>query len=47
MRIFGHKINQSAVAYWILGLGNNCGYMVMLSAAHDILAQVCNCEDKI
>jgi battenin len=27
------------VAYWILGLCNNFGYVVMLSAAHDILSQ--------
>lgn len=25
------------VAYWILGLSNNYGYVVMLSAANDIL----------
>ncbi len=47
MPIFGHNINQSAVAYWILGLCNNYGYVVMLSAAHDILAQVCNIEIQI
>lgn len=27
------------VAYWILGLCNNFGYVVMLSAAHDILSE--------
>lgn len=33
-------VNRSAVAYWILGLCNNFGFVVMLSAAHDILARV-------
>lgn len=28
---------RAMVAYWILGLTNNYGYVVMLSAAHDIL----------
>lgn len=28
---------RDLVAYWILGLCNNYGYVVMLSAAHDIL----------
>ncbi|XP_059609156.1 battenin [Phlebotomus argentipes] len=30
---------RDLVAYWILGLCNNYGYVVMLSAAHDILAE--------
>lgn len=30
---------RDLVAYWILGLCNNYGYVVMLSAAHDILAK--------
>ncbi|XP_046683744.1 battenin isoform X1 [Homalodisca vitripennis] len=30
---------RNLVAFWILGLCNNYGYVVMLSAAHDILAQ--------
>jgi len=29
---------RNLVAFWILGLCNNYGYVVMLSAAHDILA---------
>ncbi|XP_021930411.1 battenin isoform X2 [Zootermopsis nevadensis] len=33
------------VAYWILGLCNNFGYVVMLSAAHDILSQ--NFHDNV
>ncbi|GAB0100351.1 Battenin [Sergentomyia squamirostris] len=31
------KLWLDLVAYWILGLCNNYGYVVMLSAAHDIL----------
>lgn len=30
---------RTLVAYWILGLCNNYGYVVMLSAAKDIIAQ--------
>ena len=30
---------RNLVAYWILGLCNNFGYVVMLSAAHDILSE--------
>jgi hypothetical protein len=30
---------RNLVGFWILGLCNNYGYVVMLSAAHDILAQ--------
>ncbi|XP_065226857.1 battenin-like [Planococcus citri] len=32
-------IKRCALAYWLLGLCNNYGYVVMLSAAHDILAR--------
>lgn len=28
---------RNLVAFWVLGLCNNYGYVVMLSAAHDIL----------
>ena len=28
---------RDLVAYWFLGLCNNYGYVVMLSAAHDII----------
>lgn len=28
---------RDLVAYWILGVCNNFGYVVMLSAAHDII----------
>lgn len=28
---------RNLIAFWILGLCNNYGYVVMLSAAHDIL----------
>lgn len=30
---------RNLVAFWILGLCNNYGYVVMLSAAHDILSR--------
>lgn len=30
---------RNLVAYWILGLCNNYGYVVMLTAANDILAE--------
>ena len=30
---------RDLTAYWILGLCNNYGYVVMLSAAHDIIAR--------
>lgn len=32
-------MKRCALAYWLLGLCNNYGYVVMLSAAHDILAR--------
>lgn len=35
---------RDLTAYWILGLCNNYGYVVMLSAAHDIIARF-NPED--
>lgn len=31
---------RNLLAFWILGLCNNYGYVVMLSAAHDILNAV-------
>lgn len=30
---------RDLTAYWILGLCNNYGYVVMLSAAHDIIGR--------
>lgn len=33
------KLWRDLTAYWIFGLCNNYGYVVMLSAAHDIIAQ--------
>lgn len=30
---------RDLTAYWILGLCNNYGYVVMVSAAHDIIGQ--------
>lgn len=37
--VSGHRPGKwrNVVAYWILGLCNNYGYVVMLSAAHDVL----------
>jgi hypothetical protein len=35
------------VAYWILGLCNNFGYVVMLSAAHDILSENFNQNSEV
>lgn len=37
---------RDLVAYWILGLCNNFGYVVMLTAAHDILAELEDKDDK-
>lgn len=34
-----HGLWLDLVAYWILGLCNNYGYVVMLSAAYDIIAR--------
>lgn len=34
------RFGRSTVAYWLLGLCNNYGYVVMLSAAHDMLSDV-------
>lgn len=31
---------RDLLAYWILGLCNNFGYVVMLSAAHDIIGRI-------
>ncbi|XP_053680490.1 battenin isoform X1 [Anopheles nili] len=36
---------RDLVAYWILGLCNNYGYVVMLTAAHDILKELEGDED--
>ncbi|XP_031627293.1 battenin [Contarinia nasturtii] len=37
---------RDLTAYWILGLCNNYGYVVMLSAAHDIIANPGNSAEK-
>ena len=29
---------RNLIAYWLLGLCNNYAYVIMLSAAHDILS---------
>jgi hypothetical protein len=31
---------RDLVAYWILGMCNNYGYVVMLTAAHDIIKEL-------
>ena len=36
---------RDLVAYWILGLCNNYGYVVMLTAAHDILKELDGGDD--
>ena len=33
---------RDLVAYWIFGLCNNFGYVVMLTAAHDIIKELSN-----
>lgn len=38
-RIFDRYSWRDLVAYWILGLCNNYGYVVMLTAAHDIISR--------
>ena len=35
----GRNLWRDLTAYWMLGLCNNYGYVVMLSAAHDIISQ--------
>lgn len=37
-----HRLKEkprNLVAYWLLGLCNNYAYVIMLSAAHDILSE--------
>lgn len=36
---------RDLTAYWILGLCNNFGYVVMLSAAHDIIGRINNSNE--
>lgn len=38
---------RDLTAYWILGLCNNYGYVVMLSAAHDIIGRFSGEEVRI
>lgn len=38
---------RDLTAYWILGLCNNYGYVVMLSAAHDIISRMNSSEDNV
>lgn len=37
---------RDLTAYWVLGLCNNYGYVVMLCAAHDIIARL-NPEENV
>lgn len=38
---------RDLTAYWILGLCNNYGYVVMLSAAHDIIGRLNSSNDDV
>lgn len=38
---------RDLTAYWILGLCNNYGYVVMLSAAHDIIKRFNPQDDEV
>lgn len=38
---------RDLTAYWILGLCNNYGYVVMLSAAHDIIKRFNPHDDEV
>lgn len=38
---------RDLVAYWFLGLTNNYGYVVMLTAAHDIIKEITGASDHI
>lgn len=38
---------RDLTAYWILGLCNNYGYVVMLSAAHDIIGRINSSHDDV
>lgn len=38
---------RDLTAYWILGLCNNYGYVVMLSAAHDIIKRFSPADHEV
>lgn len=38
---------RDLTAYWILGLCNNYGYVVMLAAAHDIIGRINSSHDNV
>ena len=38
---------RNLIAFWILGVCNNFGYVVMLSAAHDILSTNTNHTEEV
>ncbi|XP_022187523.2 battenin isoform X2 [Nilaparvata lugens] len=43
--LFDRPTWPSLIAFWILGLCNNFGYVVMLSAAHDIIKEHSQADD--
>lgn len=44
--VVGRKSIRNLVGFWLLGLCNNFGYVIMLSAAHDILSDNTNGKQK-
>lgn len=38
---------RDLTAFWLLGLCNNYGYVVMLSAAHDIISRINSSHDNV
>ncbi len=40
------EIKRNLVGFWLLGLFNNFAYVIMLSAAHDLLRENAN-QDEI
>lgn len=38
---------RDLTAYWLLGLCNNYGYVVMLCAAHDIISRINTSHDGV
>lgn len=56
MEVIKDKVHSGGLwrdltAFWIFGLCNNFGYIVMLTAAHDIIADLAendvSCNDKL
>lgn len=38
---------RDLVAFWMLGLCNNFGYVVMLTAAHDIISELSGATEQV